>query len=173
MNKEWRINGLRIIILILFQVFILKGIRLSDAPTQYVNIIIYPVAILLLPMDIPQFFVLLIAFTAGLTVDLFYNSIGVHAAACLWMAACRTFVLKFLEPKSGYSIDQKPNGYSLGIFWFFQYVSALMLIYFFFYFSLEIFTFVYLGEILIKTILSFVVSMFVISILQILLNPKN
>ena len=48
-----------------------------------------------------------------------------------------------------------------------------MLIYFFFYFSLEIFTFVYLGEILIKTILSFVVSMFVISILQILLNPKN
>lgn len=59
----------------------------------------------------------------------FYNSIGVHAAACLWMAAGRSFVLKFLEPKSGYSIDQNQM-VTLLAFLVFQYVSILMLIYF-------------------------------------------
>ena len=169
MNSAFFVNIALFVLLLAAQILIFNNMNFLG----YINPYPYILFIILYPVNSNKTGLLIAAFLLGIIMDMFCNSGGVHAAACLWMAAGRSFVLKFLEPKSGYSIDQKPNGYSLGIFWFFQYVSILMLIYFFFYFSLEIFTFVYLGEILIKTILSFVVSMFVISILQILLNPKN
>ncbi|MBK9718576.1 MAG: hypothetical protein IPQ02_03240 [Saprospiraceae bacterium] len=173
MNSIWVVHIIRFILLLAFQVLILKGINLSESQIQYVTIIVYPVAVLLLPIALPQFFILVIAFCSGIFVDLFYGTIGVHASACLWMASVRPIVLKYLEPKSGYSVDQNPNSYNLGIFWFLQYASLLMGVYIFCYFILEVFTFVYFGEILIKTLLSFVVSIFIIFIMQILINSKN
>lgn len=128
---------------------------------------------MLLPIALPTFIVFLIAFISGLIVDGFYGSIGVHASACLWMAASRILVIKFLEPKSGYSIHQKPVASQLGMYWFLQYSGILCFVYLFIYFTLEIFTFVYFGEILLKSICSFVISMLVIFLYQLLVNPKD
>ncbi|MDQ3141539.1 MAG: hypothetical protein M3Q56_04750 [Bacteroidota bacterium] len=172
MNKLWSRNILRFVILILLQVFVLREINLSSSQTQFIYVIIYPLAILLLPVGLPQFFVLLISFITGFIVDAFYTSPGVHAGACLWLSLARPLALKWLEPKSGYGAGQYPTGESLGIFWFMKYMSTLMIVFFFFYFTLEIFTFVYLSQILLKTILSFIVSVFLIFLLQILFNPK-
>ncbi|HRH99990.1 MAG TPA: hypothetical protein PK006_02960 [Saprospiraceae bacterium] len=173
MNSTTLLHILRIVILSLIQILVCKHIPLQSGAVQYMFLIIYPVGLILLPLQLPQFFNLLIAFACGAFVDLFYQSPGVHAGACLWMMFCRPLILKIFEPKSGYSTNQHPTGDSLGLFWFLQYAAVLMLIFFIAYFSLEIFTFVYFGEIVLKTILSFLVSMFFIFILQIVISPKQ
>ena len=172
MNRIYIIHAVRIIVLSLIQVLVLRNVPMSSSAGQYIFIIIYPVGLLLLPIALPQFFALMIAFLAGTFVDIFYQSPGVHAGACLWMVFMRPWILKYFEPKSGYSSSQNPTGESLGIFWFMRYVSVLMFVFFFSYFVLEVFTFVYMGEILLKAILSFSVSLFFIFVLQILINPK-
>ena len=60
MNSIWIVHIIRFILLLAFQVLILKGINLSESQIQYVTIIVYPVAVLLLPIALPQFFILLI-----------------------------------------------------------------------------------------------------------------
>lgn len=166
MNNIWIKHIIRFLIYIAIQVLVLKEINLIGSNHNYIFIIIYPVFILTLPIKVPQFFMLLIAFAVGFTIDLFYISPGVHAGACLWMVAFRPLVLRLIEPKNGYLTDISPTISSLGIIWFSKYVSALLLIFFLSYFILDIFTFVYAGEIFLKTILSFFVSSIIIFLLQ-------
>ncbi len=173
MNRDLLVNSIRIILLIMFQIFILKSINLENTTSQYINIIVYPLGIILLPVALPSFIVILIAFGAGLIVDSFYGSLGVHTSACIWMAASRPITLKLFEPKSGYTINQKPSSSSLGIIWFLKFSSILLLVYLFFYFTLEEFTLVYMGKILSKTVASFSLSLVVIFLIQILINPKE
>ncbi|NOT37797.1 MAG: hypothetical protein HOP11_10510 [Saprospiraceae bacterium] len=173
MNKDLIVNSVRIIILILFQVLILRDINFEQNTSKYFNIIIYQLGIMLLPLNLPTFIVFLVAFFSGLIVDSFYGSIGVHASACLWMAAIRTFVLKLLEPKSGYAITQKPNSNHLGMVWFLQYSAILCFVYLFIYFTLDEFTWVYIGTIMLKTICSFAISIVLIFLIQLLINFKD
>lgn len=173
MNRDLIINGIRIVVLILLQVLILREINFEQSTSKYFNIIIYQLGIILLPVNIPSFIVYLIAFVSGLVVDIFYGSLGIHASACLWMAGLRTFVLRMLEPKSGYTLTQKPNSYQLGMVWFLQYSSILCFVYLFAYFTLEVFTLVYFGQILLKTVCSFAISIVIIFLIQLLINFKD
>ena len=76
---------LRFILLILAQVFLFKNIG-------YYNIAIpfpYIMALMLLPVRIPKLLLFLIAFLTGLTIDAFYDTLGIHAAACVTLAWVR------------------------------------------------------------------------------------
>jgi hypothetical protein len=172
MIKELRLNVIRILLLLFVQVFLLKDIQIYGGSEQYLYIIIYPLGLLLLPLSLPQFFVILIAFVCGFTVDLFYKSIGVHASASMWMVAARPLILKYLEPKTGYGTGVYLNAHHLGIFWFIRYILLGMTVFLFSYFCMEIFTLVYLDKILIKTLVSLMVSCFILFLIQIIVNPK-
>lgn len=173
MNNIWFNHIIRFILYIIIQVLVLKEINLVGSSQNYIFIIIYPVAILTLPMKIPQFFIILIAFTIGFIVDLFYVSPGVHAGACLWMVVFRPLVLRIFEPKNGYQTDISPSISNLGVVWFAKYASVLLFIFFLSYFILQIFTFVYIGEIMLKTILSFFVSSIIIFLVQLFYSFKS
>lgn len=173
MNKIWTTNLIRFILYISLQVLVLKEISLGSGNHNYVYILIYQVAILTLPIQIPPFFVIGVAFLTGFTVDLFYLSPGVHAGACLWMALFRPLVFRMLEPKNGYQTDMSPTINDLGVVWFSKYAGILLFIFFLSYFTLEVFTFVYFGEILLKTILSFLVSSIIILLLQLFFSFRS
>jgi hypothetical protein len=173
MNNIWVNHIVRFILYIMLQVLVLKEINLIGTNQNYIFIIIYPVVILTLPIRVPQFFMILIAFSVGFIVDLFYVSPGVHAGACLWMVVFRPLVLRFFEPKNGYQTDISPTISNLGVIWFAKYASVMLAIFFFSYFILEIFTFVYFGEIILKTILSFFVSSIIIFLLQLFYSFKS
>ena len=173
MNNIWFNHIIRFILYIILQVLVLKDINLAGTNQNYIFLLIYPVAILTLPIKIPQFFMVLIAFAIGFIVDLFYISPGVHAGACLWMVVSRPLVLRMFEPKNGYQTDINPTISNLGVVWFAKYASVLLFIFFLSYFILEIFTFVYLGEILLKTVLSFFVSSIIIFLIQLFYSFKS
>jgi hypothetical protein len=110
---------------------------------------------------------------AGLTVDFLYDTLGVHASAAVFTGFIRASILKMLEPRGGYNMTYSPTVRMMGVGWFAQYTAVLMFAHIFFYYSVEAFTFVYIANILVKTIVSFIASMAFIMIFQLLLNPKE
>lgn len=173
MNRLIFVNIFRFIGLIFVQGLVIKRITAGWEDFPYVQILLYPIFILLLPLRTPRPLVLLLAFFLGLAIDMFYNSPGVHASVCLITAVLRPLVLKRLEPRGGYTALHAPNREKMGWNWFLQYVSFLMGVHLFFYFSVEYFTFAYLLNILLKTFFSFIFSMIFVLMFMLLFNPKE
>ncbi len=171
MNASQRNIG-RFIILFLFQVLVLKRIILFDN-FNYISILIYPFFLMLMPITTPNWLLVIIGFGMGLGIDVFYDSMGVHAAACTFSAFSRSFILERLKPKNGYPDNVGLTRKRYGMAWFLGYLSVFLFIHMIFYFSVEAFTFVYWREILIKTFSSFILSFILILIYQFIFDPTD
>lgn len=169
------VNGVRFLALLLLQVLVFQRISngFSQLNFNYISIFIYPVFIMLLPVNLPHWISIAVSFTFGICIDWFYNSLGVHAGACVFTAFLRPFWLGLLEPRGGYPLSGGPTLHSLGVTWFIRYSTLFTLIHLFIYFSIQYFSFYYIFDILLSTISSFVISMLFIVMYQFLLNPKD
>lgn len=163
----------RFIILVLIQVLILSRINLGGSEFNYIQIFVYPLFLLLLPISIARGWLLVLGFLIGLTVDMFYNSPGMHAGAAVFSAFIRPNMLSALEPRGGYKINSVPNIRQFGSNWFFRYASAVLSLHVFFYFLLEAFDLSQILQILLKSVLSFVASLGMIGIYMLIFNPKD
>jgi hypothetical protein len=173
MNNIIVVNVLRFIGLVLLQGLVFKNIAVGWETFPYLHIIVFPLFILLLPLRTPRLLVIFLGFVAGISVDFLYDTLGVHASAAVFTAFARALVLKLMEPRGAYNMSYSPTIARMGLGWFIQYVSILMFVHIFFYYSVEAFTFVYIVDILIKTFVSFLASMVFIMIFQLLLNPLD
>lgn len=173
MNNVVLANIFRFLGLILLQGLVLKNVGEGWEEFPYLFVIVYPLAIMLLPLRTPRVLTMLLGFIAGLIMDGFYSSPGIHTSAAVFMAFCRPFVLKSLEPRNGYNVNYSPTAARWGFGWFLRYTSIMLALYLFFYFSVEAFTFVYFGSILLKTIVSLITSMIFILIYQVIFNPVD
>ena len=130
-------NTWRFILLIGIQVLLLNQLRLHSMFSPY----IYPLFILLLPIDLPRPWVLFLALLAGLTVDAFSNSMGMHASAALLIGWLRTPILNLLKPSGGYQTEDRPTLNFMGLRWFVLYSTILMLIHHTYFFFIETLSF--------------------------------
>jgi hypothetical protein len=96
-------NIIRFILFILVQVFILNEVPPLH---QFIVPYIYFLFILWLPFNINRFFLLIIAFAFGTTLDYFTGTGGLHAAPCVLIAYLRPFLLNLLIPQ-----DTTENSY--------------------------------------------------------------
>lgn len=174
MNSLWVKNIIRLAVMALIQVILLKRVYFGWENFNYFSFIIYPLAILLLPIKTPKIALILIGFLLGISVDLFYDSPGVHASATVFLAFCRPYILKMLEPRGGFPTQETgPTRHRFGTNWFLTYCAIGLFLHFIIYFSMEVFTYVYFFEIILKTICSFVVSYICILLYVFLFNPKD
>ncbi len=173
MNSVLFSNGLRFIGLLLLQVLVLKRISFDFENFNYINVIAYPIFILLLPIRTPHALLVFLGFLIGFSVDIFYDSLGVHASAGAFSAWIRPYVIAALEPRGGYNINHSPTKKRFGINWFFIYSMIIMLAHLAFYFSVEAFAFKFILTIILKTIFSFLVSMIFIIMYQYLFDPTD
>ena len=90
-NNSVFIQIVRFIILVLLQVLVLNHINFLG----YINPFLYPLFILAFPLTGNKNLLIFLAFVIGLTIDMFGDSGGVHAAACLFIAWVRPVVLKY------------------------------------------------------------------------------
>lgn len=172
MNNDILDNALRFIGLLFLQVLVLQRITFGEGFFVSTQIILYPIFILLLPLRIPRPLVIFLGFLLGLGVDMFYDSPGIHASAATFTAFMRPYILRGLSPNGGYNINHSPTKKRYGLLWFVRYGGIMMALHLFFYFSVEVFTFVYLGEIILRTISSFIVSMFFVILYQFIFDPE-
>ncbi len=172
MNNTVPTNIIRFLIVFLVQVWIFKHITFSFGGFVFIHFLIYPMAILLMPIKTPRSLVLGLAFVLGLMIDMSYDSVGVHTGALVFTAYIRNVIIAFLEPYEGYNIDDVPTIKNMGIGWFISYLSVGLLLHIFLYFSLEAFSFVFIFEIFLNTISSFIVTFIVILISQFIFRTK-
>ena len=148
------------IVLITIQVVVLNHIQWNG----YVNPYVYVLFILLLPVEIPNWLLLVIAFFTGLTIDMFGNSEGFHAAATVFMAFARPGVLRLIAPRDGYEAETRLTPQVMGFTWFLTYVSIMVLLHHVFFFYVEIFRFSEFFITFFKAIINTIISVALIVI---------
>lgn len=166
-------NIFRFIGFLLIQVLILQRITLGEGWLDYPPVLIYPLCIFLLPLRTPHALLVFLGFVIGISVDVFYGTYGLHAAASVFTAFLRPAVMRLIEPRGGYNINHSPTKYRYGSAWFIQYTGILLAAHLFFFFSVDAFTFVFIGKILLRTLTSFVLSMLFIILYIYSINPKE
>jgi hypothetical protein len=89
---------------------------------------IYVAFLLLLPLEINPLLYMLIGFGTGVITDYFYNTMGIHTAACVFITYLRPMILRFLTPRGGYEQGYEPTLKSMGLEWFMIYSSIFILL---------------------------------------------
>jgi cell shape-determining protein MreD len=157
------------LILILLQVLIVQNIRMGS----YIILFPYVLFILLLPFETPKLVVLLCAFITGLTIDMFYDTAGMHAAACTLIGFLRYYILKLLSPREGYEPGHTPNVDSMGPVWFITYSALIIFIHHLFFFYMEIFRFSEFFSTFFRVILSTIGTFCFVYVVQFLFFKTN
>ncbi len=173
MSNDIAKNILRGVVFLFIQVLVLKQVEVNFGWLTEMSLLFYPLFIILLPTRFPTIAVMIIAFFTGLFVDVFYDSIGVHASACVFLAFIRPLAFNIFSPREGYSVNLYPTIYNLGFLWFLRYCSFLLFGFCFFYFAMEAFTLGYVFQILKKTVVSFFFSMLLMLVFMLVFRPKE
>lgn len=161
-------NIIRFIILILLQVTIFNNIQLSG----FVNPYLYILFILLLPFETPPWLLLILSFFMGLSIDIFSNTIGIHASACVFIGFLRPFVLNYISVRDNYESDIEQGLYVYGVSWFFKYALILILAHHSFLFIVEVFSFNNFGDTLIRIVLSSIFTLVLVITSQFIISKK-
>jgi len=152
-------NIIRFIIIALIQVLVLRRITPTGFLFPYVSLFIYPILFILLPYKTPKILLLFSGLFLGLFLDSFYDTPGVHAAACVATAFIRPYLLEILNPRGGYTPNLNLVPANYGQQWFMRYAGILVAIHLLLYFCFLLFSPVYFVEIISRTLASFVFSM--------------
>ena len=137
MSNQYIRISLRFVILILVQVLLLNNIHFLG----YINPYVYILFILLLPFETKRWVLLFLAFAIGLSMDFFSNSLGIHAAACVFTAFFRPWVMSLITSRKEYEPGVEPSIADLGFQWFFMYSLILVSLHHLMLFLLEVFRF--------------------------------
>lgn len=162
MNGSFIRYGLLFILLILLQVLLFNNINFSG----YVNPFVYLLFILVLPVEIPNWFLLILSFLTGLIIDIFSGTPGMHASATVLAGFSRPYVLMLISPRDGYEPGSNPSLFHYGISWFVIYVSIIVFIHHFTLFYLEVFRFTDFFRTLLRVLLSSIFSVTFILLLE-------
>ncbi len=170
MNSSFLINNVvRFFLLLVVQILVLKNIQVST----YIDIFIYPMFILLLPIRTPHWLCLVMAFLMGFIIDGFYDTLGLHAATATLTAYVREYVLRLLEPRGGFSSDRTPNRLLLGSGWFLRYAAILMLIHLTFCLFFETLSFAHFHILILRIAMSYVFSLILVVLPQYLFQLER
>jgi hypothetical protein len=124
MNRSYTSIIISFAFLLPLQVLVFRNFVLYDTGFNF----FYLFCLLLLPVEMSAILGMVIAFATGLTVDLFYHTIGVHAASAVLMMFLRFYWLRINGPRSGYEVNQLPTIPNYGFGWYITYALPLVLI---------------------------------------------
>lgn len=128
-------NIIRFVVFILFQVYILNQVPPLH---QFLVPYLYFLYILWLPFHINRFWLLIISFAFGLSLDYFTGTYGLHAAPCVLIAYIRPFLLNLLIPQE--TTEQsyiEPGHKSMGWAPYALYVGILSFVHHFYLVLIE------------------------------------
>lgn len=166
-NNEVITNIIRFVGLIFLQVFLLNNINLGG----YINPYLYIIFIILYPLDGNKGLLIFISFLLGLSVDVFEDSGGVHAAACAFIAYIRPVVLKY-----SFGVSYEYNTINLKKAETrerFTYIVSMVFFHHFIMFSMEIFSFSHILLLFKSTLFSGIFSIILIMASFILFDRKT
>jgi hypothetical protein len=159
---------IRFIIFILAQSLVFNQLEIRFG----IQIMIYPLFIILLPFETSIFILLLLAFVMGLSIDAISDTYGLHTSSLLLVAYMRPIIFNIFSPREGYDALKEASIFEMGQRWFISVFGLLLVIHHFWFFMLEMFNMSEIGLILQKTILSVPLSFLLCILLQVIFVTK-
>ena len=162
MIRVWSRVVIYFLVFVLLQVLVMNNIHLFRLVTPFVYIYV----ILKLPVDMTRSATILISFLLGLVVDIFSNTFGMHAAACSFIGFVRMPLLdRFVDVKD--LPEQSIPSYSLfGYAKFIRYALVLVVLHHVTLFVIEAFTFFQPLFMVMRMMLSILLSFLLILIIE-------
>ena len=167
MNSALLNNIARFILLLAAQIVIFNNFNLFG----FINPYPYILFIFLYPVNANKNGLILASFLLGITMDLFCNSGGVHAAACVVLAYLRPQIFKFAFGLSYEYQTVKLNDVLTPER--FSFIITAIIIHHFVLFFLEIFSFILILEMLLRTLLSTMFTVIMSIVIIYLIKPKK
>ena len=161
------INIVRFIVLLFLQVLLLNNINLAG----YINPYLYIFFILMYPLDGNKGLLIFLSFLLGLSIDIFEDSGGVHAAASAFIAYIRPVVLKY-----SFGVSYEYNSVKIkkaDTMERLTYIASLVFAHHFVMFSLEIFSVNHILLLLKSTLFSGIFTIIIVVCTMILFNRKT
>jgi hypothetical protein len=153
-----------------FQILIFKNLSLYD----YALCFIYVGFILLLPFDIDHMLLILVSFLLGIMIDIFYDTLGIHAGSCALVAYMRPYIINVFTPKGGYDKGAEVSIGAQGFQWMILYGGLMIFIHHFVLFLFEAWSLKLFFSLLAKTLISSFFTLIVFILFQYLFqSPKG
>ena len=149
------------------QVFIFDNIRFGN----YIHPYVYMLFVMLLPFETPKWRLILDGFLIGMAIDIFSGTPGLNAAATVFMAYVRPYVINAMTRKSDIEDKTEPSVTEMGVNWFFVYGLLLLILHNLVLFWLEAFSIKLLGIVLLEVLLSAPISLIVIILIIYIFKP--
>ena len=158
----------RFLIFVLIQSLVLNSLEIGLG----IQLMIYPLFIVLLPFETSLPILLLVAFVMGFSIDSISNTFGLHTSSLLVVAYLRPFVFNIFSPRDGYDPLKEASIFEMGQRWFISVFGILILIQHLWFFTLEMFNISETLYVLQKTMLSAPLSFLLCILLQVIFVSK-
>ena len=135
--------------------------------------LLYPLFVLLLPVQMSPARQLLWALAIGLTIDAFDQTGGMHGAATVFLSFGRPTILQLLTPRDGYQAEDRPTIAGLGLPWLLVFTLLGFLVHHVAFFTLEIMSLSYPPYFFQRLGFSLLVSYFLGMLTHFLFHPTK
>lgn len=162
-------QAINFLVYIVLQIVLVRNLVLFDVSFCY----IYLGFLLLLPIEASVITGMFLGFSVGLLVDIFYNTFGIHAAACVFVMYVRHYWIDVLTPRGGYELGVTLTPQALGLQWFVTYALPLTLVHHTLIFFIEMGSFALFYYTMIKVVASSVFTMIMITVIQYILQSSR
>lgn len=160
--------GWLFVVLMFGQVLVLNRIQFSG----FVNPYLYVLFILFLPIGINRGLLMLLSFFTGLVIDIFSNTPGMHASACVLIGFLRPFVIRILSLRDTFNADSCPSLAEYGWVWYLKYSGILVLCHHTLLFFVEQFDHLFIWSTLFRIVFSSFATLMFLGVSQYFLPIK-
>lgn len=153
----------------LTQLLIFNNLQISG----FINPYVYILLILTMPFGTSSWLMMLVSFVLGIIIDIFCDTPGMHAGACVLIGYLRQYVLKYIAFRDEYKSDSFPTISIYGSVWYVKYALIMVSIHHVALFFIEQFDTIFFWPTLLRIVLSIVATMFFIIISQLFIRSKS
>ncbi len=159
---------IRFIIFVLVQTLVFNQLEIGFG----IQVMIYPLFLVLLPFETNIFILLGLAFAMGFCIDSISDTYGLHTSSLLVVAYLRPIIFNAFSPREGYDPLKEASIFEMGQRWFISVFGLLLTIHHLWFFALEMFKMNEFWFILQKTIFSVPISFLLCILLQVIFVTK-
>ena len=154
---EWSKQIGRYIVIMLLQVLLFDQLQLWGVCHPY----IYILCLLMMPITLHPSMDMIIGAAAGLIMDTFSNSLGVHMAACIFLMFIRPYLIGVIVNDKD-RLNEQLTLHTLGLEALIKYVVIMVLIHHLTVFFLAAWSWAHIGFVLLETLVSSILTILII-----------
>ena len=154
---DWTKQIGRYILVMALQVLLFDQLQLLGACHPY----IYVLCLLMMPITLPHSVDMILGAAAGIIMDIFCNSLGVHTAACILVMFIRPYLIGAIVSDKD-RLNEQINLHTIGMEALVKYVIIMVLIHHLTIFLLAAWSWHHIGIVALETIVSSTVTILII-----------